>query len=114
MISPEIMAAEPSSVAGVLIHELTHARNMINKFVEGANIGCYEDEDKAFEATALYWADLYPNGKRPTTHWLDSQLNENLAQYRAGTIDQRVRQEYGHQCGTSLAPADVFSLSPSQ
>ena len=98
-LSPEIMTADPTAVAGVLIHELTHARNMIDRLVDSATIGCYEDENNAFEATALYWADLYPNGKRPTTHWLDDQLNENLAQYRAGQIDARVRQDYGHECG---------------
>lgn len=97
-LSPEIMAAEPSTVAGVLIHELTHARNMINKLVDGAVIGCFEDEDKAFETTALYWAALFPNGKQRPSHWLDRELNANLTQYRRGEIDTRVRETYGHEC----------------
>ena len=97
-LSPEIMAAEPSSVAGVLIHELSHARNMIKKLADGTVIGCFEDEDKAFETTALYWAALFPNGKQRPTHWLDRELNENLTQYRRGLIDARVRETYGHEC----------------
>ena len=96
-LSPQIMAAEPSAVAGVLIHELTHAQNLIERQVDGAVIGCYEDEHEAFEAVARYWGDVHPNGKRPS-HWLDVRLNENLAQYRNGTIADRVRQDYGHQC----------------
>ena len=97
-LSPDLMAAEPSTVAGVLVHELTHVRNMIATLVDGAVIGCYEDENKAFEAAALYWADIYPNGKQRPTHWLDRELNANLSQYRQGLTDARVREAYGHQC----------------
>jgi hypothetical protein len=58
------------------------------------------------DITSTHTIDKERQESRPTctgwehrpAHWLDSQLNDNLRQYRAGTIDQRVRQEYGHQC----------------
>jgi endonuclease YncB( thermonuclease family) len=97
-ISPDVLAADPATAAGVLIHELTHVRNMISTLADGAAIGCYEDENKAFEAAANYWAEIYPEGKPRPTHWLDRELNANLVQYRQGTLEARVREAYNHQC----------------
>jgi endonuclease YncB( thermonuclease family) len=97
-LSSDLMAAEPTTVAGVLLHELTHVRNMIARFADGTVIGCYDDENRAFEAAALYWAEIYPDGKPRPTHWLDRELNANLAQYRQGTLEARVREAYNHQC----------------
>jgi endonuclease YncB( thermonuclease family) len=99
-LSTDLMAADPATVAGVLVHELTHVRNMIATFVEGAAIGCFDDENKAFEAAALYWAEIYPDGKPRSTHWLDRELNANLTQYRQGLLEARVREAYNHQCAS--------------
>ncbi|MFN0070851.1 MAG: hypothetical protein ACKVVP_05105 [Chloroflexota bacterium] len=115
-----IMDAPADSVAAVLLHELTHARQMINAGVLDVDMGCYEMEIEAFEVTARYWASLHgPNGKRRPAHWLDNTLNENLRDYNNQRLAQNVRRAYGHECGaafrdtlesSSLSFQSVFSV----
>lgn len=99
-LSQDIMDAPAESVAAVLVHELTHAKQMIEAGVQEADLGCYDMEVQAFESSAKYWADLYgPNGKRRATHWLDNTLNANLRDYNNKRLAQSVRRAYGHECG---------------
>jgi hypothetical protein len=102
-IAQSIMDAPPDSIAGVLIHELTHAKQMINAGVLDVDMGCYAMEIEAFEATARYWSDLQgPNGKRQPAHWLDNTLNQNLRDYNNQRIASNVRGAYGHECGAAF------------
>lgn len=99
-LAQSIMDAPPDSAAAVLLHELTHAKQMINAGVLDVDMGCYEMEIEAFEVTARYWASLHgPNGKRRPAHWLDATLNENLRDYNNQRLAQNVRRAYGHECG---------------
>jgi len=102
-LSEEIMDAPPESIAGVLIHELTHAKQTINAGLLDLDPGCYENEIEAFEVTAQYWATLYgPNGKKNPVHQLDNQLNMNLREYNNQRIATNVRRAYGHECGAAF------------
>lgn len=99
-VARDLLDAPPESIAAVLIHELTHTRQMISAGVLDEDLGCFDREIEAFEITARYWTDLYgPGGKRQPAHWLDRTLNENLRDFNNGRIAQQVRRAYGHQCG---------------
>ena len=94
-----VMTASAESLAAVLIHELTHTRQMIDSLVERREIGCYESEVEAFNVAAEYWQSLYgQRGKVPPVHELELELNETLRQYRSGNLAERVGRSYGHQC----------------
>jgi hypothetical protein len=99
-LGTDVISAPPESTAAVLIHELTHAQQMIDKFVEGDEVGCVKGEIEAFGVAAQYWSELYgESGKQRPTHWLDRELNTTLRQYVGNQIEARVLQTYGHQCG---------------
>jgi hypothetical protein len=99
-LSDDIMSAAPESIAAVLIHEITHARQMADREIEAKDIGCYGGEVEAFNIAAQFWGAVYgPNGKSRETHWLDRELNMTLRQYGSQQIEQRVKETYGHQCG---------------
>src|SRR6266540_2423470 len=101
-LSLAIMDAPPESIAAVLIHEMTHANQMIEQGVSGEDLGCYDLEIQAFEASAVYWFGIYGRGgKARPTHWLDRELNETLQEYNNHQITRRVRQAYGHECGAA-------------
>ena len=107
-LAQTIMEAPPESIAAVLLHELTHAKQMINEGVLDVDMGCYEKEIEAFEVTARYWSELNgPNGKRTPTHWLDNTLNENLRDYNNQRIASNVRRAYGHECGAMIGFAGL-------
>lgn len=92
-VSENAAAAPPEAVAGVLVHEITHANQMIEKGLSGEDAGCFGKELEAFEAAAKYWQSVYgPNGKRQTKHWLDDEMNRTLRQYRDGTLSRRVNE----------------------
>jgi hypothetical protein len=100
-LAQNIMEAPPESIAAVLLHEMVHAKQMINAGVLEVDMGCYEMEIEAFEVTARYWSELQgSNGKRKPVHWLDNTLNENLRDYNNQRIASNVRRAYGHECGT--------------
>ncbi len=102
-LAQAVMDAPPESIAAVLLHELTHAKQMINAGVLEVDMGCYEMEIEAFEVTARYWSELQgPNGKRRPTHWLDGTLNENLRDYNNQRVATNVRRAYGHECGAAF------------
>jgi hypothetical protein len=102
-LAQSIMEAPQESIAAVLLHELTHAKQMINAGVLDVDMGCYEMEIEAFEVTARYWSELQgANGKRRPAHWLDNTLNENLRDYNNQRIASNVRRAYGHECGSSF------------
>jgi hypothetical protein len=99
-IAEAVMDATPESVGTVLLHELTHAKQYINKGLLDLDPGCYEDEIEAREVTAQFWIAIHgPNGKRQPTHPLDNQLNLNLRDFKNERIESYVRRAYGHQCG---------------
>jgi hypothetical protein len=99
-LNANVMSAAPESIAGVLLHELIHARQMIDGVLSGAEIECYAGEVEAFEATARYWTALHgPEGKRRPTSSLDNELNSTLRQFQNDQIMQRVARSYGHECG---------------
>ena len=54
-LSEEIMSAEPESIAAVLMHEPTHAKQMIDGRLTGQQIDCYDGEVEAFEDAALFF-----------------------------------------------------------
>jgi hypothetical protein len=104
-LGEEIMSASPQSIAAVLIHELLHARQMIEGQLSGEEIDCYEGEIEAFEAAAQYWFGVHgAGGKARPTHPLDNELNETLREVATNTIRTRVYQSYGHQCGAAWLP----------
>lgn len=99
-LNSEIMSAAPESIAAVLIHELVHANQMIQRRLDHRRIDCYEGEVEAFETAALYWFGVHGySGKRRPTHWVDKELNETLREYASGQLEMRVYLSYGHQCG---------------
>lgn len=99
-LSQDAVDAPPEAVAAALIHELLHANQMIERGLTGEDAGCYGREIEAFEIAALYWqAIVGPQGKRPVGHWLEEELNQNLARYKDGSLPARVRASYVHQCG---------------
>jgi endonuclease YncB( thermonuclease family) len=98
-LNDDVMGAAPESIAAVLIHEITHARQMADRTIDAKDIGCYESEIEAFNISAQYWLALYgPNGKPRPTHWLDRELNDTLRQYQNNQLAERVRRSYGRQC----------------
>ena len=99
-LGTDVFTAAPESIAAVLIHELTHAQQMIDRFIEGDEIGCVKGEVEAFGVAAKYWSELYgASGKQRPSHWLDRELNTTLRQYVGQQIEDRVLKTYGHQCG---------------
>lgn len=97
-LGPDTRGASPDAIAAVLIHELTHAYQLIDLGPEAARSRCYDAEIEAFEVSASYWRRLHgPRGKRPA-HWLDQELNATADEYDAGLLDYRVVSTYGSQC----------------
>jgi endonuclease YncB( thermonuclease family) len=112
-LSEDIMDAPPESIAAVLAHELTHAKQMIDAGIKDSDLGCYDMEVQAFEVTAKYWSDLYgANGKRQSTHWLDDTLNANLRDFNNRRIAQNVRRAYGHECGAAFLDGAIDETNP--
>ncbi len=98
-LSPSIMAAPARSIAAVLVHELVHARQMVEQAVEGRELDCYGQEEEAFKATAVFWLSLYgPGGKQPPTHALDAEVNQVLKDYLDNQLAARVRESYHQEC----------------
>lgn len=98
-LSPAIMAAPARSIAAVLVHELVHARQMVEQAVEGRKLDCYGQEEEAFKVTAAFWLSLYgPGGKQPATHALDVELNQVLKDYLDNQLAARVRESYHQEC----------------
>src|SRR5262249_30317883 len=64
-LGSDVVSAPPESVAAVLVHELTHAQQMIDKFVDGDDIGCVKGEVEAFGVAAKYWSSLYGDAGKP-------------------------------------------------
>lgn len=93
------VSAAPESIAAVLIHELTHTKQLIRRFVYQEHPDCFAREVEAFEATALYWQSVHGReGKKRPNHWLDYELNNTLKQYQGHDIEDRVARSYVHQC----------------
>jgi hypothetical protein len=98
-----VMTASSESLAAVLIHELTHTRQMIDEQIDAVPFDCYEAEIEAFNMAAVFWQSLYGlGGKVPARgtrlDLLETELNDTLEQYQRGFIAERVRRSYSHQC----------------
>lgn len=93
------LGAAPESIAAVLIHELTHTKQLMRRFLYQDNMDCFAREVEAFEATAVYWQSVHGReGKKRPSHWLDYELNATLKQYQGHDIEDRVARAYEHQC----------------
>ncbi len=98
-LSPGIAGAEPESLAAELLHELTHAQQLVREKTSGETVDCYAGELEAASATARYWFSLYgPEGKVRLTHSLDAWLNRLNAMYQSGELESSVRSRYYDQC----------------
>ncbi len=101
-LTPELLDSDPQAIAGVLVHELVHVKQMIARVVENRRVTCYDAEREAFEASAVYWQTLFgPQGKLPAADSLERELNGTLRQYRAGQLDTRVHEDYEAVCGAA-------------
>lgn len=96
--------ADTVTIATVLAHEATHAKDAVSGFLaSGGAAACIESEVRAFRVSAALWTQVHgPAGKRDPSDELERQLNliaERYARDPAG-LDGLVRQAYTDQCGT--------------
>lgn len=98
-LAPDIMSADPVSISAVLYHELVHARQMVDQYVDDESQTCFQREQQAFEAQANYWISINgPRGLVPANHPLDRDLNRVVQTYNRGTLDAWVWANYADQC----------------
>ena len=94
--------AEPATLAAVLAHEATHARDAVNGYLaSGGASACIDSEVRAFRTSARFWlATFGADGKPAVASELERQLNL-IAQRQAfdpGSLESVVRQTYTGQC----------------
>lgn len=97
--------ADTLTIATVLAHEATHARDAVSGFLaSGGATACIESEVRAFRVSAALWTEVHgPTGKLNPSDELERQLNliaERYVRDPAG-LDGLVRQAYTDQCGTA-------------
>src|SRR5579871_6482580 len=93
-----ITSAEPESLAAELLHELTHAQQLIQENISRESVDCYASELESASVTARYWSSLYgPGGKPRLTNAVDAWLNRVLAMYQSGELENSVHSRYYEQ-----------------
>jgi hypothetical protein len=94
--------ADEVTLAAVLAHEATHARDAVSGYLaSGGASACIDTEVRAFRTAALFWLDQYGRaGKRDPQTDLERQLNAVANRQFADPLglDDLVRQTYVQQC----------------
>jgi hypothetical protein len=93
---------DDTTLAAVLAHEATHARDAVSGYLSsGGETACLDSEVAAFRTSALFWLDQYGRGGKPSPqNELERQLNA-IAERQSGdphALEDLVRQTYVQQC----------------
>jgi hypothetical protein len=94
--------ADRTTIAAVIAHEATHARDAASGYLDGGPSACVDSEIHAFRTSALFWSGVYGrSGKPGVTDDLERQLNliAERELIDPDGLDQLVRQAYATQCG---------------
>jgi hypothetical protein len=98
-ISSSVTREDPKSIASILAHELTHARQLIAHATDGRAIECYGFEEEAFANQLQFWTGLYgESGKPGARSRVDRALNALIEEQRRGRISDEIRQLYADEC----------------
>ena len=99
---------DPRTLAAVIAHEATHARDAVNGYLaSGGATACIDSEIRAFRVSAEVWLALFgPSGKADAQGELERQMNLIADRYARDPqgLDALVRQAYVDQCSTAGAP----------
>lgn len=88
---------EPVDIATVLVHEAKHTVDDLSGWLESNMHGePGSSEYPAYLEGAKFWGELYPHGKYPEVDKHDSDSNELLEEYQAGTLQQDIRDMYAN------------------
>jgi hypothetical protein len=96
------METDESTLAAVIAHEATHARDAVSGYLSsGGASACIDSEVRAFRTSALFWLDQYGTaGKAAPVNELERQLN-SIADRQVrdpNGLEDLVRQTYTQQC----------------
>jgi len=100
--------ATPETLAAVISHEATHAKDAVNGYLStGGEAACIDSEIRAFRTSAEVWIGLYGTAGKPMPQGdLERQMNliaDRFARDPDG-LDALVRQAYVDQCSTTATP----------
>jgi len=90
------------TLAAVIAHEGTHARDAVSGYLApGGGGACIDSEVRAFRTSALFWISQYgASGKPNAVSELDIQLNSiaDRQLHDPQGLEDLVRQTYSQQC----------------
>jgi hypothetical protein len=100
-IGAQYRTSSAEGIAGVLVHEATHAYDHYRGRDSGTVQDCYDLEGRAFANQARFWETLFGRGGKPgATDPLERQLNNILfvVNEKPLTFAVELLQVYRHQC----------------